>query len=53
MWRSVFDRLAPESIESVERAIAPTKFGQGNTVKNITAEVLKTLKAAYEEAARK
>ncbi len=53
VWRSVFDRLAPESIESVERAIAPTKFGQGNTVKNITAEVLKTLKAAYEEAARK
>ena len=53
VWRSVFDRLAPDSVEFVERAIAPTKFGQGNSVKNITPEVLETLKAAYEEAAKK
>ncbi len=51
VWRSVFDRLAPDSIESVEQAIAPTKIGQGNTLNSITTEVLKTLKAAYEEAA--
>ena len=53
VWRSVFDRLAPGSVASVERAIAPTKFGQGNTVHSITPEVLETLKAAYEEATGK
>ncbi len=53
VWRSVFDRLAPDSIESVEQAIAPTKIGQGNTLNHITPEVLAALKAAYEEAAGK
>ena len=53
VWRSVFDRLAPGSVASVERAIAPTKIGQGNTVHSITPEVLEALKAAYEEAAGK
>lgn len=51
VWRSVFDRLAPGNVDTVEKAIAPTRFGQGNSVKNITPEVLMTLKAAYEEAA--
>ena len=53
VWRSVFDRLAPGSVESVEQAIAPTKLGQGNTFHYITPEILKTLKVAYEEAAGK
>ena len=53
VWRSVFERLAPGSISTVERAIAPTKIGQGNTVHSISPEVLKALKAAYEEAAGK
>jgi len=53
VWRSVFERLAPASVSSVEQAIAPTRFGQGNIVKNISPEVLKTLRAAYEEAGRK
>ena len=53
VWRSVFDRLAPGSVESVEQAIAPTNFGQGNTVQNITPEVLEALKVAFEEAAGK
>jgi len=53
VWRSVFDRLAPGSAESVEQAIAPTKLGQGNTFHYITPEILKTLKVAYEEAAGK
>ena len=50
VWRSVFDRLAPDSIEAVERAIE-IKIGQGNSVKAVTPEVLAALKAAYEEAA--
>ena len=53
VWRSVFDRLAPGSVSSVERVIAPTKFGQGNSVQDFTSEVLEALRAAYEEAAGK
>ena len=30
VWRSVFERLAPNSIESVEQAIAPTKLWSRN-----------------------
>lgn len=52
VFRSVFERLAPNSIESVELTIAPTKIGQGNTVRNITPEVLEALTAAYEETGR-
>ena len=51
VWRSVFDRLAPDSVEAVEQAIAPTNFGQGNSVHEFTPEVFKVLTAAYEEAA--
>ena len=50
VFRSVFERLAPNSIEPVERAIEPLKIGQGNTVRNITPEVLEGLTAAYREA---
>lgn len=50
VWRSVFERLAPRSIASVEQAIG-FEIGQGNIVKDITPEVLEALKKAYEEAA--
>ena len=53
VWRSVFDRLAPKSIESVEQAIGPTKLGQGNTVYGITPQVLETVTAAYRETSTK
>ena len=49
VWRSVFKRLAPNSIESVEQVIAPIKIGNGNTVRNITSQVLDALTAAYQE----
>ena len=49
VWRSVFKRLAPNSIESVEQVIAPLKIGNGNTVRNITSQVLDALTAAYQE----
>ena len=51
VWRSVFERHAPGSVKSVEQAIAPTEFGQGNTLHHITPEVLETLRGAYKEAA--
>ena len=50
VFRTVFERLAPNSIEPVEQVIAPITIGQGNTVKKITSEVLDTLTAAYREA---
>ena len=50
IWRSVFERLAPNSIEPVEQAIAPVKIGQGNSVRNITPQVLDALTLAYQEA---
>ena len=49
VYRSVFERLAPNSIESVEHVIAPTKIGQGNTIRNITSQVLDAVTAAYKE----
>ena len=50
VWRSVFERRAPQSIGSVERLIAPNRIGQGNVVSHITTEVLNALSAAYQEA---
>ena len=51
-WRSVFERLAPNSIEPVESVIAPIKIGQGNTVSNITPQILGAVTAAYQETSR-
>ncbi len=50
LWRSVFERRAPNSIDLEEQAIAPVKIGQGNEVKNITPQFLNTLTVAYREA---
>lgn len=50
VWRSVFERLAPRSIASVERAIG-FKIGQGKIVKDFSPEVLEALKRAYLESA--
>ena len=50
LYRSVFERRAPQSTEPVERSIAPAKIGQGNVVRNITPEMLEVLTAAYQEA---
>ena len=49
-WRSVFERRAPNSIEPVERIIAPIRIGQGNVVSDITPQLLEALTAAYQEA---
>ncbi len=46
--RSVFEKLAPNSIEPVERAIG-SRIGYGNYV-DITPEALNALTAAYREA---
>jgi hypothetical protein len=50
LWRSVFERRAPESIPRIESRIAPAKIGQGTTVKTIGDELLAALADAYREA---
>ena len=53
VWRSVFERLAPRSINRMEQAMAPVKLAQGKVVKDISAEVIAALTAAYQEAAER
>ena len=52
VFRSVFERRAPNSIDSVESAISPVKLGRGNVIYSITPEVLEALGAAYQETSR-
>jgi hypothetical protein len=52
VYRSVFDRRAPEFIAPIERLIAPIKLGQGNTVNAVAPDLLDVLTAAYRSAAR-
>ena len=49
VWRSVFERHAPNSIEPIEQLIEPIKIGQGNTVRNVTPQLFGALTAAYRE----
>lgn len=49
VWRSVFERHAPNSVEPIEQLIEPIKIGQGNTVRNVTPQLLEALTAAYRE----
>jgi len=48
-WRSVFERRAPRSLASIEQSITPIK--QGNTIHDVSDELLNALTSAYREAA--
>jgi len=50
LWRTVFERRAPESIEPVETLLS-TRIGTGNVVRDLRDEVLNALTLAYREAA--
>jgi hypothetical protein len=52
IYRSVFERRAPESIPKVEALIAPKRIAQGNTITDISDELLAALTDAYREANR-
>ena len=49
LWRTVFERRAPNSIESVEQ-VSDIRIGQGNTVSSDSQALLGALTAAYREA---
>jgi alkylated DNA nucleotide flippase Atl1 len=51
-WRTVFERRAPNTLERLEALLAPMEVKQGNTTREISAEILEVIWAAYEEAAR-
>jgi len=48
----VFERRAPASNPSVEAAIAPHPVGNGNSIREINAELLDALAGAYRQAAQ-
>lgn len=50
LWRSVFERRAPSSIERIESLIAPIPLGNGKTVYEVSDELLAALHDAYIEA---
>ena len=51
LWRSVFERRAPDFIERIER-LANTNIRQGNTVREFSQPLLEALTEAYEHAAK-
>lgn len=51
LWRSVLERRAPKSLARVEELLAPTKVGQGNTIRTVDDALLEALTQAYREAA--
>lgn len=48
LWRSVFERRAPESIAPIEKLIGKA-IGAGNTTREISDELLAALTKAYRE----
>jgi hypothetical protein len=49
LWRSVFERRAPNSIERIEELIGK-RIGSGNTTRDSRVSVLAALRDAYAEA---
>lgn len=47
LWRSVFERRAPQFIGRVEALIAPKSLGQGTTTGDVTEELMDVLQQAY------
>jgi alkylated DNA nucleotide flippase Atl1 len=51
LWRSVFEKKAPDMIRPVEALIAPLEIGQGKTTREASDDLLDVLAEAYREAA--
>src|SRR6266566_6800102 len=50
-WRSVFEHRAPRSLDRIEQSF--TQIKQGNTIREVSDELLNVLSEAYREAAGK
>lgn len=51
VWRSVLEKRSPHTLNRLQELLAPTEIRQGSSVPEVTDEVLKLLREAYEEAA--
>jgi hypothetical protein len=51
LYRSVFERCAPNSIPHIEALTLPVPLGQGHSVRKVSDELLAALTQAYKEAA--
>lgn len=51
LWRSVFERRAPNILPLIEQIISPVKVGQGSYAPVLTDALLDALTVAYREAA--
>ena len=49
LWRSVFERRCPDSVETVEQPMGDQRVGQGNTAADLNDDLLDALAAAYHE----
>jgi hypothetical protein len=52
LFRSVFERRAPQALARLESAIAPVPVKQRNTLKEVSDEVLGIITEGYREAVR-
>ena len=52
LWSSVFERMAPSSMERLESAIDPKPLRHGTTLRDFPCEVIEAITAAYQEAVR-
>ena len=50
VYRTVFEKLAPDLIEPIEALISPIKIGSGNSVREISDELLDVLTQAHKQA---
>ena len=48
--RHLFESQAPLSVTAIEEALAPVRFGSGNTTKNFSDQLLDLVAQAYKEA---
>lgn len=51
LWRTVFERRAPDSIEPLEAELGQVPLGKGNVITDVTDNLLRLLTSAYREAA--
>ncbi len=50
LWRTVFQRRAPASLEAIEQLLGGRRIGQGTVIAPVSEQLLEALSAAYLEA---
>jgi len=50
IWRSVFERRAPQTLSRIEELVSPIAIKQGTVIRDISDELLAALTLSYREA---